>query len=182
MIKNIFSVPIYISFVDKIIADEIEKLIVPRLDNLEEMAGVKTDYYGKRIIKPNEVKKLFNNINNEVIKFVSKNGIKISKNLQYWIQDYSYKESHGQHKHGSTLLSGVYYIRAKNNPGNIRFHNPNPYPELYDYTIPRSKILNYDVEPQKGMFILFPNWLSHETIPSEDKNCVRTCLAFNYIT
>eukprot|EP01050_Picozoa_sp_SAG11_P059543 SAG11_NODE_38645_length_251_cov_1.013158_1_plen_51_part_10 len=50
MIKNIFSIPIYVSFVDKIIADEIEELVVPRLSYLEKKGNVKTDYFSKKIV------------------------------------------------------------------------------------------------------------------------------------
>jgi len=178
--KNIFSIPIYISFIDKVIADEIEELVIPRLSYLEEKGNVRTDYFSKKIVNPNEVNNLFKNIDNEVIKYTSKTGMKVTKNIQFWIQDYSYKEAHGRHVHGSELLSGVYYIRAENNPGNIRFFNPNPYPEVYQYTIPTDNILRYEVKPQKGMVILFPSWLSHEVLSSKNKNCIRTCLSFNY--
>ena len=180
MIKNIFSVPIYTSFIDKTMSDKIENLVVPRLSYLEEKGNLRTDYHSKKIVNPDELSDLFKIINNEVNKYISETGMRISKNIKFWIQDYLHDHTHYRHTHGTDFLSGVYYIRANNDPGGIRFHNPNPFPEVYDYDIPKSNVTIYDIDPQKGMLILFPSWLSHEVLPSENKNCVRTCLAFNY--
>ena len=49
------------------------------------------------------------------------------KNIKFWIQDYLHDHTHYRHTHGTDFLSGVYYIRANNDPGGIRFHNPNPF-------------------------------------------------------
>ena len=178
--QNIFPVPIYTAFLDSKLADEIEDLVVPRLDNLEQVPSQKTDYFLKdKIVSPEELSTFFYNIDPIISDYSNQSNINRSNNIEYWIQDYSKNESHSSHTHGDTLISGVYYVRANNNAGNLKFTNPNP---LFNVTnlkeSPKNEI-NFEIQPKKGLLILFPGWLLHETMASPMDDCVRTCLAFN---
>tara|TARA_R110001606_G_scaffold291492_1_gene439370 strand:- start:277 stop:831 length:555 start_codon:yes stop_codon:yes gene_type:complete len=180
-LQNIFSVPIYTTFLDTLLVNEIEKLTISRLNNLEQVPSQKTDFFLKeRIISSEELSSFFHCIDPIISEYSNESNINRSNNITYWIQDYSKNESHSSHTHGESRISGIYYIRANSSAGNLKFTNPNPLfstTDLKEYNVKNE--LNFEIKPQKGLLILFPGWLLHEVLASPKKDCVRTSLAFN---
>tara|TARA_B110000285_G_C14861479_1_gene484777 strand:- start:184 stop:747 length:564 start_codon:yes stop_codon:yes gene_type:complete len=180
-LQNIFSVPIYTTFLDIKLADEIERLVISRLNNLEQVLSQKTDFFLKeKIISPEELSSFFHYVDPIISKYSNESNINRSNTINYWIQDYSKNESHSSHTHGGNRISGVYYIRANSSAGNLKFTNPNPLFNTTDLKEPNVKNeINVEIPPQKGLLVLFPGWLLHETLASLKEDCIRTCLAFN---
>lgn len=88
------------------------------------------------------------------------------------------------HNHCNAYLSGVYYIKAPENSGNLYFHDPRagaqmlvpPYDKITPITL--SKLI---YKPIEGMLVIFPSWLWHgvEINQSEEE---RVSISFNVIT
>ena len=177
---NSFSTPIYINYLDKNSANNVEEIITPKLSKLEFKGNTNTDYFSNKIISKNELPELFNFINNELDYYSQTTTIQKGEYFQYWTQDYKSNQSQGFHQHPGCTISGVYFIRA-NNAGPIQFKSPNPYMEFTQWNDSSSidKFTYFNVEPTKGMLILFPSWLFHQVLPSSNPECIRTSLAFN---
>ena len=178
-LQNIFPVPIYTTILDNKVVEYMENLITPRLRDLDQNISQKTDFYKSRIASPNELSPFFDYINSSLQDYSTKSNIKLFDKIEYWIQDYSYKEYHGAHTHLQSPISGIYYIRSESNPGNLRFTNPNPLFNVTSFNEGPKEAICFEIKPQKGLLVLFPGWLLHEALASTDPNCIRTCLAFN---
>jgi len=179
-----FSTPIYTSFIDLDLANKIEDIIIPELPKLEYVERVNTDFFNKeRTISLNKIPSLVKFIEEEVINYSKSTYIKKGKLGQYWIQDYKNDDNHPFHCHPGATISGVYYVRANEHAGNLQFKNPNPYIDItvWEQEIKSLNNINYfNVPPKKGLLVLFPSWLTHWVLPSNNNGCIRTSLAFNY--
>lgn len=95
--------------------------------------------------------------------------------LQSWISVKFPGQSHAAHIHPNSVISGVYYWEATNNP--ITFVNSKAVEigptQLKDYTFSVNDIT-------EGTLILFPSNLKH-TVALNDSNKPRKSLAFNSI-
>lgn len=76
-------------------------------------------------------------------------------------------ESHHNHHHPNSVISGVLYLQSFSNSGNIKFHHKSPLKNSFnftynftDYNIFNSDIWSY--APTTGELLLFPSWLNHE--------------------
>jgi uncharacterized protein (TIGR02466 family) len=71
-----------------------------------------------------------------------------------------------QHTHSNCALSGVFYVKAPKNCGNIVFQDPSWVAKSMIYNknaeFPKDQT-RYDVSPEDGMMIIFPSWLPHST-------------------
>jgi uncharacterized protein (TIGR02466 family) len=86
-----------------------------------------------------------------------------------------------EHTHSNSLLSGVFYVKAPENCGNIVFHDPS----FIAKTMMIHKIDQFPTvdtkfiqEVEDGMMILFPSWLPHMTLKNDSKED-RIILSFN---
>ena len=182
MIKNIFPTPIYTCTLSSQIADKVENIVVPKLNLLSQTTTNKTDYFSPtKVVSLDEISFLFDAINIAVEDYCKQTDIFKGDIINYWIQDYHKEEYHELHAHPGSFTSGVYYIRANENAGDIMFQNPNPHIYFSPYQTNNSRVENdtYQIKPYKGLLILFPHWLFHQVIPSKEIDTVRTCLAFN---
>ena len=75
------------------------------------------------------------------------------------------------HDHRPDVLSGVYYIKATGNEGNLRLMNPLTYDNFVND-------LSFDITPLTGKLVLFPGWLKHQVLQNNSTN-ERISLAFN---
>ncbi len=130
----------------------------PLLEKLNEQVALIHNYYNFKATKKQSITDVWININ-------SKDSINLA------------------HKHPGAFLSGVYYIKANKDSGNIIFMNPI---EAHEYVIKQDM---YDAnngfnsakwweEPYPGKLIIFPSWLTHYVNPNES-NEDRISLAFN---
>lgn len=87
------------------------------------------------------------------------------------------------HDHSHSLFSGVYYVKAEENVGDIVFFNPS---SAHSMCIESATIKTYNafnssnhcVTPRTGMLLLFPSWMKHFTNPNQtDKD--RISISFN---
>ena len=87
------------------------------------------------------------------------------------------------HNHCNSYLSGVYYVKAPENSGNLYFHDPRISSQMlvpaYDKITPitLSKLI---YKPVEGMLVIFPSWLWHgvEINQSEEE---RISISFNAV-
>jgi len=89
------------------------------------------------------------------------------------------------HIHPNSHFSGVYYIKAPKNSGNIVFNEPKPGAHM---VMPRRKPgkppshlwKEVHVDPLEGRIIMFPSWLWHCVEPNES-NDIRISVSFNFL-
>lgn len=93
-----------------------------------------------------------------------------------------------EHNHSNSHLSGVFYVKAPKNCGDIVFHDPS--------WVAKTMCINnsalsfpavqtkHPQTPEPGMMILFPSWLPHRTMPNgsqEDRIIISFNLQFKNI-
>jgi uncharacterized protein (TIGR02466 family) len=88
-----------------------------------------------------------------------------------WVTKFLPGDTAQVHDHRSDVLSGVYYIKATGNEGNLRLINPLTYDKFV-------VDLNFEITPITGKLILFPGWLKHQVLQNNSNN-ERISLAFN---
>lgn len=87
------------------------------------------------------------------------------------------------HNHPNGFYSGVYYLQASENAGEIVFLNPVPEQGL---TIPHQLVQKnsiytsdrYAYSPRQDLLLLFPSYLNHYVHPNQS-HTERICVAFN---
>ena len=90
------------------------------------------------------------------------------------------------HIHPNSHFSGVYYIKAPQNSGEIVFNDPRSgahmiMPERIKDSKPPSHLWReVRINPLEGRLIMFPSWLWHCVDPNES-NDIRISVSFNFI-
>lgn len=94
-----------------------------------------------------------------------------------WININGYNTSNEVHTHPNSYISGVFYVRGKEDQGDIVFENPLKY--IYQFMYGRS-FFESEIfyKPQTGKLILFPSCLPHSVLPNQT-NIDRISIAFN---
>ena len=98
-----------------------------------------------------------------------------------------YKGDWGQkHCHANSLLSGVCYLKTNEKSGDIVFHKPDGYTNLFHSStlILMDKYDNHNcdewgITPKEGDILIFPSHLTH-SIRSNDSDIERYSLSFNF--
>lgn len=101
-----------------------------------------------------------------------------------WANINGYKDFNLQHNHGTSILSGVYYLDVPENSGNLVFVNPaiemlglqDDFLASKHTTFTSSKCT---MIPNEDDLFLFPSWLNHYVLPNLNKTKKRVSLAFN---
>ncbi len=89
------------------------------------------------------------------------------------------------HQHPNSLWSGVYYIKAPKNSGNLKIDDPRSSAAM---SRPRQKkglkpprlFREMSYEPIAGRCIMFPSWLMHCVDPNKS-NDIRISVSFNFL-
>ena len=88
------------------------------------------------------------------------------------------------HLHPNSHFSGVYYIKAPKNSGQIVFNEPRSAAHM---VMPEEKrrtsftfVERSSLDPLEGRIIMFPAWLWHCVEPNES-NDIRISVSFNFI-
>jgi uncharacterized protein (TIGR02466 family) len=89
------------------------------------------------------------------------------------------------HLHPNSLFSGVYWIKAPENSGNLMLYEPRPgaqctMPNRKEGKLPPEVWREVHYAPQAGMAIMFPAWLWHEVRPNKS-NDIRISVSFNFL-
>ena len=101
-----------------------------------------------------------------------------------WANVHSKGSYHTRHVHPSSYhLSGVYFIQAPENCGDIVFHDLSRFlglwgsaPEPLEWTYQNAE--SFPVKPEAGLCVLFPAYLMHE-VETNRSDGERVGLAFN---
>jgi len=91
---------------------------------------------------------------------------------------------HQIHQHPNSYFSGVLYLNAPENSGNLIFVDPRPTKNMAHADFKKESGISsrsWQYTPETGLLILFPSWLEHGTqrsriLPNEN----RISLSFNY--
>ena len=89
-------------------------------------------------------------------------------------------ETHRPHTHSNNILSGVFYVDAKQTSG-IMFTDPRPQagviqPDVTKQFVDNANVIKYD--SMTNRMILFPSWLQHY-VPTNETKSNRISIAFN---
>jgi len=89
------------------------------------------------------------------------------------------------HLHPNSHFSGVYYIKAPKNSGQIVFNEPRSgahmvMPSRKEGQPPSHLWREVRVDPLEGRIVMFPSWLWHCVEPNES-NDIRISVSFNFI-
>lgn len=88
------------------------------------------------------------------------------------------------HDHPSSFYAAVYYVKASEDQGKIKFHHPIPFFSNYstmnrveEYTMFNSVM--WEMEPRTGTFLIFPSYLPH-LVTRNMTDEERISIAFNF--
>jgi uncharacterized protein (TIGR02466 family) len=86
------------------------------------------------------------------------------------------------HNHNPIAISGVFYLEARPEQGNLFVENPldlliGKSPRQIDSMVPSR--LNYEIVATSGKLVLFPGWMKHFTRPNPTDD-VRMSMAVNF--
>ena len=182
-----FGIPIATRLLSEEKQHQIEKLTIPHLAKLRHNGQQYSDYN-----LPNEIS-IFSELNRDLpvladeIKkatyaYIKETGfqmVELNNLNQVWVQDYKQGDIHSEHTHGGQCISGLYWVRANEDAGDIHFKNPNPYISLWElHRETELSALGVTFKAKRGMLLLWPGYLTHKVIDGGEK-CERTTIAFN---
>jgi len=104
---------------------------------------------------------------------------------QSWLNVTKPGESHHQHCHPNSIISGVFYVSTVEDD-KIMFYDPNEIVksrmkfEITEYNIWNSASWFFSVE--KNNLILFPSWLGHGVNQNKNATTDRISISFNVFT
>ena len=89
------------------------------------------------------------------------------------------------HQHPNSLWSGVYYIKAPKNSGQLKIDDPRASASMFrprqkKEKLPQRLYRETHYEPIDGRCIMFPSWLTHCVDPNES-NDIRISVSFNFL-
>ena len=93
--------------------------------------------------------------------------------------------SNRAHIHPNSLWSGVYYVKAPQNSGQLKIEDPRSValmsrPRQKDVPKPDRLWREHHYEPKTGSLIMFPSWLNHCVDPN-NSNDIRISVSFNFM-
>ena len=93
--------------------------------------------------------------------------------------------SNRAHIHPNSLWSGVYYVKAPKNSGQLKIEDPRSValmsrPKQKDVPKPDRLLREHHYEPKTGRLIMFPSWLNHCVDPN-NSNDIRISVSFNFM-
>ena len=89
------------------------------------------------------------------------------------------------HIHPNSLWSGVYYVKASENSGQLKIEDPRSValmvrPRMKQGKPPRRLWREDNYEPKAGRLIMFPSWLNH-CVDTNESNDIRISVSFNFM-
>ena len=118
----------------------------------------------------------------EVIAFLRWDTAKVTPRLiNCWAIANDKYSSNVVHNHPQSTLSGVYYVQAPENSGDLFFRDPREQPGLVDPPFTERTSWTFPTviyKPQVGRLLIFPGWLLHGVEPNLSDE-TRVCVSFN---
>lgn len=99
-----------------------------------------------------------------------------------WANITTQNHRHMFHVHPNSLLSGIIYVKAPLNCGNIVFSDPRPAARMMEPDYFEMNDLNagsIQMKPEKGKMIFWPSWLPHGVEKGQNQGTDRIAIAFN---
>jgi len=89
------------------------------------------------------------------------------------------------HLHPNSLFSGVYWVKAPENSGDLMLYEPRPgvhttMPNRKEGKLPPELWREVHYQPKAGTAIMFPAWLWHEVRPNLSDD-IRISVSFNFL-
>ena len=89
------------------------------------------------------------------------------------------------HIHPNSLCSGVYYVKASENSGQLKIEDPRSValmvrPRMKQGKPPKRLWREDHYEPKAGRLIMFPSWLNH-CVDTNESNDIRISVSFNFM-
>jgi len=192
MIKHLlFPTPIYVKDVlnEKNLNKDLEKNIINW--SKKDKGVLKTNVKGWHSTSDMHLKKEYKLLIDELFSFqniIFKDcGIIGDPFLGNMWANINYPQSYNKlHTHPNSLWSGVYYVKAEKNSGNLYVQDPRPGADvLLPQRLDNSKLpvqLHREVyfEAKPGRLIMFPGWLPHGVDINNSKD-IRISISFNFI-
>ena len=136
-------------------------------------------------LKPNEnaqIDILINTLNKEISECSKQVGLPALQLYNIWININKPGSYNNLHNHVGSVLSGVYYVDAHENQGNIQFERSDNgeyhIPEVIDketyFTCTRATYA-----AKTGALYIFPSWLKH-SVQGNRSGTDRISISFNY--
>ena len=186
---NAFTVPIFaLKYND---CENLKNTVIPTFKSIEDSDSDKIYYEngytnytpGSNVLELNALEELKNFIE------VSVNEVHRKLNLENqvylinsWFSVNRKHSMHERHNHLPAVWSGVYYVQATNNDGNITFFNDHlksnwPYCKT-DINNPLTRQI-FTIQPETGLLLIFPSFLEHQVHLNNTDND-RISLSFNF--
>ena len=188
---NAFTVPIFaLKYND---CENLKNTVIPTFKSIEDSDSDKIYYEngytnytpGSNVLELNALEELKNFIE------VSVNEVHRKLNLENqvylinsWFSVNRKNSMHERHNHLPAVWSGVYYVQATNNDGNITFFNDHlksnwPYCKT-DINNPLTRQI-FTIQPETGLLLIFPSYIEHQVHLNNTDN-ERISLSFNFGT
>ena len=97
-------------------------------------------------------------------------------NITYWIMINSPNSYNTLHTHPNSHISGVFWIKASNNSGELKFINPNCFEKhaeincyVEKFKLDTNVYESFKYSPIEGKMITFPSHVLHEVANNESK-------------
>jgi uncharacterized protein (TIGR02466 family) len=194
-LENLFSVPVVFSDVeDSIIKNSLilaESYIEKNIDLSKHQGKTITTYHAKAgrnyLGKVNDFQ-LINSIGIVAKEFNLLLGLKNQENfaIESWLNINPSLTGHTIHEHYGSIISGVIYLKAAENSGDLVFHDPiktrvQNYANLkidFDYEDNEYNNPVMSSIPIPGKLVLFESWVAHSVEPNLSDE-LRISIAFN---
>ena len=183
IIESLFSIPIYMSNIDrKFTKQELQFVTEQKKHYVKNKGNINTkDNYILNRKEFKNIKKFIDKSCQDYLeKIISpKNNIELYI-TQSWLNYTEENQHHHIHAHPNSIVSGVLYFDCNKENDKIKFTNPVGYqqikPEIKDFNIWNSETWWFALET--GQLVMFPSSTTHQVEKKQGDN-TRISLAFN---
>ena len=106
------------------------------------------------------------------------------KNLrlqEYWFNINGHKAFNRLHAHAGAFISGVYYVKAPKDCGDIYFQRKTSLNLFSMDNVNKYNCEGYYEKPKENLLLLFPSWAEHLVLGNNSKE-KRISISFNFVT
>ena len=195
-LRSLFAVPLYSAELDLNIANLKHFCEKTQKKDIGRIASNSGGYQSNNLSLDKSplsplIKEIETNANVFAQQFLNKKVIQKIDSI--WMNTNSYKDSNRVHSHPGSSISGVYYVKAPSNAGNIIFQHP-AFETLGYYYNSMSALPGEVNEPEEynqfntssvsspvaeNTLYLFPSWLMHYVESNTNKTEERISISFN---
>jgi uncharacterized protein (TIGR02466 family) len=199
---NILSTPIFTAVSDNAVVRSIAEKLVYEFKETTDSAGIMSHYWdlgaesgqkgeyekfgmttfysGNLASKPEwlEVAEFIENTARSLLSSEYQGNLRITN---MWATLYPAGAFVPEHIHNNSLYSGVFYVKAKANCGDLIFKDPVNVAKSMCSKLGRgfpTTDIVYTQQVEDGLMVLFPSWLPHSSQPNQSSND-RIIISFN---